>query len=259
MEAKGIVQQVEAAAFEAVYLCYGFIRTFWDFLFRPEIFKQLSGIAKPGGEAEVEVKSPYVLPMTYVVFSILAFLLYLPEIIPFRPEGYGYLTGQALHERIAFLQRVSSVVMSARLPQIVLLLIPFILVASLFAGFIRLSMRLLGMDTTFEVQLKIAAYAAGTDVVLFCLFLSPRLIHVPMKHFSIDPGTILADGVFFTIVALALAAFGLSTYRYLALVHTSCQLEQRRAGKTAVALLVSAVLSLAILWVLLTLWFPFAL
>ena len=253
MEGKSIAQQIEAAAFESVYLCYGFFCTFWDFLFRPKLFRQF--VVTPKTEAAVQ--SPYVLPMTYVVFSILAFLLYLPEIIPFRPEGYGYLSGQALHERIAVLERISSTVMGARLPQIVLLLVPFLLVGSLYAALTRLSLRLFELETTFEVQLRIEAYAAGTDVVLLCLFLSPRLIHVPMKRLAVDPGTMLADTVFFAVVALALAAFALSTYRYFALVHHCCGPAQRGMLKTVMAVLISTALSVTVLWLLLTFWFPF--
>jgi hypothetical protein len=257
MEGKSIAQQIESAAFEAVYLCYGFFCTFWDFLFRPELFRQLSGIIE--GDTETGANSPYVLPMTYVVFSLLAFLLYLPEILALRAEGSGHLAGQALHERIALLQRVSSTVMGAKLPQIVLLLVPFFLVASLYAALTRLSMRLLGLETTFEAQLKIEAYAAGTDVVLLCLFLSPRLVREPMKRLSLEPGTVLADLVFYAVVALALAAFALSTYRYLALVHDCGRPELRRVWKTVAAVVASTATSLAILWVLLTFWFPFAL
>lgn len=259
MRGKSIAQEIESAAFEAVYLCYGFFCTFWDFLFRPGRFEQLSGIGRAGGNDETGVESPYVLPMTYIVISILAFLLYLPEIIPYRPDGYGYLTGLALHERIEVLEHISSMVMSARLPEIVLLLVPFLLVASLYAALTRLSLRLLGLETTFELQLKIEAYAAGTDILLLCLFLSPRLIHVPMKRLSIAPGTIMADTLFFAIVTLALMLFGLSTYRYVTLVRRSCQPEPCRPWTTAGAILAATALSLAVLWFLLTFWFPFAL
>ena len=259
MEGKRIAQEIESAAFEAVYLCYGFFFTFWDFLFRPRRFEELSGIAEIGESDKPEAASPYVMPMTYVVIGILAFLLYLPEIIPFRPSGYGHLTGVALHERIAVLTHVSSMVMRARLPQIVLLLVPFLLVASLYAALTRLSMRLLGLETTFELQLRIEAYATGTDILILCLFLSPRLVHVPMMRLSITPGTIPADLVFFAIIALALAAFGLSTYRYFVLVHHACRPGERRLWKTVTAILAATALSLTILWVLLTFWFPFAL
>jgi len=256
-EGSGLAQQIEAAAYEVVYLVYGFACTFWDFLFRPELFMDLSGISKLEGVQEERVDSPYVLPMTYAVFALLALVLYLPAIIAFQPADYPLLGGATLHERIAVLHLLTSAVMSAKMSQIVLILVPLIIVASLYAVFCRLFLGLLGLPSTFETQLKIESYAAGTQAMIVCLFMSPRLFHVPMIHFAMDRGSASAELLYGVIAGLMLATFGLAFWRYVDYVRHACGAGRGGVWRVALAVLAASSLCLAVLWLMLTFWFPF--
>lgn len=253
---QGIAQKIEAAAYDVVYIAFGIVYTFWDYLFRPGTFKRLSGIARLEGEREEQVHSPYALPVTYVALSLVALFLYLPAIVGFHPANY-LLLGQAVYERIGFLNTFATAVKGARLSQIVMMLVPFFVVVGMHAALMRLLLRTFGLKTSFETQLQIGAYAVGTAVFLFCVFMSPSLIREPMRAFAMQRDSAGAQALFVAVVALMAASFGLAGFRYVTFVGHSCRAGRGQWWHVTAAVSGALLLSLVIVWILVDFWFPF--
>ncbi len=198
------------------------------------------------------------MPITYAAFGFLALFLYLPAIVGFQPDSF-VLLGQALTDRLGFLNSFASAVKGARLPQIVLMLVPIIMVVSIHATLVRLLLAGMGLKSTFQSQLALDFYASGTAVFLFCIFMSPELIREPIKAFALGADSIGAQAVFVTIVALIILAFGLTAFRYLTFVHYSCRATRDQWGHVIMSTLGATAVSAGILWVLVVFWFPFLL